>query len=329
MKKRRIAALFMLAPLALLTACGGGDNSIQITANWHKNTGTRDDITGVNEQLEYSVSFVKNTAEGAPFTIEYENGVYTTALTYVTSPTLRYRYRTKLDMDVHFTLNGESSETFHDTVETETYFMTVSNGLKPISSVTTTTSTIPLSQPSTPPDSLEEGMAYKRYSYKTVTEYAEDLSQATVSTEYYIKNDKGETETVPSDPVTVKITANYSFFDPNQVLFAIRGMDMGAALSFNTIDPQVNAEATVRMEEAPTAITYKPAFLTEEINAYQLRISYNKQNSGPSRTVVYAKKSDDASNNVYRNVMLRLEQPILNSYGTLVYNLTKADFSAS
>lgn len=337
MKKKRIAGLFLLVPLALLTACGGGNNGLALTANWHKNTGTRDNITGTEETLEYAVTFVKSTDTGA-FTLDYEDGTYTTRLSAVTEPTLSdkqiYRYETELNISVKFSLNGVESETYEDSIKTKSYFMTVADTLRPIRCEKEVVSTTPLSTSSSPREKLEDN--FKTFRYKTETTYNEELSSATIVTTAYTTEkaeDGTETEKESVSEKTVKLSGKYTYFDNDQILFALRGLDMTAASTFKTIDPQTRLEVKAGMSSAPSAISYTPSFLMGEttvdqpIDAYQVRIGYNTANPGQGQTLVYAKKSEDANNNVYRNVLLRMEVPIVYQHGTLVYNLTKAAFS--
>ena len=341
MKKKRIAGLLLLAPLALLTACGGGNNGLALTANWHKNTGTRDNITGTEEALEYAVTFVKSTDTGA-FTLDYEDGTYTTRLSAVTEPPLSdkqiYRYETELKISVTFTLNGVKSETYEDSGKTKSYFMTVADTLRPIKCEKEVVSTTPLSTSSSPRDKLEDN--FTTFRYKTETTYNEGLSSATiVTTAYTTEKTESEDSTVTEtekesvSEKTVKLSGSYTYFDNDQILFALRGLDMTAASTFKTIDPQTRLEVKAGMSSAPSAISYTPSFLMGEttvdqpIDAYQVRIGYNTSNPGQGQTLVYAKKSEDANNNVYRNVLLRMEVPIVYQHGTLVYNLKKAAFS--
>ncbi|MGN1077485.1 MAG: hypothetical protein ACI4ST_03125, partial [Candidatus Gallimonas sp.] len=323
MKKKRIAGLFLLAPLALLTACGGGNNGLALTANWHKNTGTRDNITGTEETLEYSVAFVKSTDTGA-FTLDYENGTYTTRLSAVIdselSSTQIYRYETELKISVKFSLNGVESETYEDSVKTDAYFMTVADSLRPVRCVKEVVSTTPLTTSSSPRAKLEDN--FTTFRYKTETTYNEELSSATVVTTSYTteetENGDGtvtETEKESVSEKKVKLSGKYTYFDNDQILFALRGLDMTAASTFQTIDPQTRQEVKAGMSSAPSAISYSAAFtmggtaVEETIDAYQVSIGYNTSNPGQGQTLVYAKKSEDANNNVYRNVLLRMEAP--------------------
>lgn len=331
MKKKSIfalCALFALVPAAALAGCTT-DTSLPITANWHKNTGTRDNLTGTRETLVYTVTHEKASgSEG--FYVVYDEGTYTTTLTYEDSPTMRYRYCTELTITGHFVLNGEESGSFSDTVTTDSVFLTVGDGLRPISTVKGIYSTTPLATPSAGSSvTLEENSAYRTYNYTVTTEYAADMTSAETVTVSYNANDRDRLNAVTTVEKSVSLSGGGSFFDNDVYLFALRGLDMSSSFSFRTIDPQTMRQATVTAASTPTAITYTPAFggLTDPIDAYQVSVGYNSSYPGQAQTLIYAKKSADTANNVYRNALLEMSVPVVNSQGTLTYKLTEATFT--
>lgn len=64
----------------------------------------------------------------------------------------------------------------------------------------------------------------------------------------------------------------------------------------------------------------------QEIDAVELSLSYRTAHSGQPQKLVYA-ATTSTGDNTYRNVLLRMEVPVLQSLGTLVYRLTEADFT--
>ena len=60
--------------------------------------------------------------------------------------------------------------------------------------------------------------------------------------------------------------------------------------------------------------------------ATKVTLRYDGSNSGQAQTLVYARKTDSHSN-TYRNVLLRMDVPIVQSLGTLQYTLNKATFT--
>ncbi len=335
MKKRKIASLLALAPLALLTACGGGASGLSFTANWHRNTGTRDVPQHTNEQLTYEVSYLPASSQGA-FTVNYEKGTYTTTLGYtVQGGEAYYRLRSELNISVQFSLNGETSEWFRDRVTTESVFASVADSLRPVSSTKEVVSTSPLTTSFSPRDELKNN--YTTYHYKTVTTYNADMREAVIeTTRFTAAKDEttGETsETSKTDSKKVKLSGKDTYLDNDIILFALRGLDMTAPASFRTIDPQTGREVKASTD-TPAEIKYAPNYTTEtgtvntEMPCYQVRIGYNTTNPGQGQTLIYAKKASDPNNNTHRNALIRMEVPIIYQHGTLVYNLKSAQFTA-
>ncbi len=331
MKKKPIfalCALFALVPAAAFAGCTT-DTSLALTANWHKNTGTRDNLTNTYEALVYTVTHEKASGSEGFYAV-YDGGTYTTTLTYEDSPTMRYRYRTELAITGHFVLNGEESGSFSDAVTTDSVFLPVGSGLRPISTVKTVYSTTPLTTPGSGSSvTLEENSAYRTYNYTVTTEYAADMTSAEVVTVSYNANDRDRLNAVTTIEKSVSLSGSGTFFDNDIFLFALRGLDMSSTFSFRTIDPQTMQQATVTASSTPEAITYTPAFggLTDPIDAYQVSVGYSSSYPGQSQTLIYAKKSADNANNVYRNVLLEMSVPVVNSQGTLTYKLTEATFT--
>ena len=64
----------------------------------------------------------------------------------------------------------------------------------------------------------------------------------------------------------------------------------------------------------------------QEIDAVEVPLIYRTTPSGQQQTLVYA-ATTDTNNNTYRNVLLSMEVPVLQSLGTLVYRLKEAAFT--
>ena len=323
MKKKCFSALALIASLALLTACGGSSGGLDLTAKWHKNTGTTNNITGTYEKLDYKVTFAK--AEKAKnFYLEYDEGTYTTTLSYATSPSIHYVYKTELNISGRFYLNGAAGETFTDHLETETEFYTVDRALKPIKSVTKVHATCPIKAPYDKISALKEGVAYSVYDFMSTTTYNEESSLATTVTEFYTTDENDEPKTTIQEK-SVKVKKS-SFFDNNEIFFAIRGFKMNSAATFYSINPQTNRVTGVTMSK-PAEITW--TYRGADISAYRVTVQYNSSSSGPARTLVYAKASEDANNNEMRCVPLYISVPVSFSHGSLVYRLENHTFGTN
>ncbi len=329
MKKKRLAGLIALFPLAALCACGSGTSDLALSANWYRDTTNQQSVTDTYEELIYNVSFTP-TAETDEFSAAYENGVYKTTLRDETmtigGQTLAvYRYTTSLAIDVRFTMGGQTSETFHDSVLTETIFLNAYEHLRPISSTVTTTQHVPFTSS---PSALEENTAWANYRYTMTTVYDEALEEASFTLQY-----EGE------EPLnmTVDIDGDGTFLDNEQIAFALRGLDMSAAVSFRTLNPVKQAKETVAITATPT-LSSEPVKFTlasaagetsveQTLPAYQATVAYQSTMPGQTVTFVYAAKASNPNANEYRNVLLKMEKPGLQSLGSFTYSLTRATFA--
>ncbi len=325
MKKSRFASLLFLAPVALLCSC---KNVVQFsfTANWYKNTA----ITTVGdtmEKLEYKVTFTPNETE--TFSVQYDDGVYTTelknenlTLSGGTVTKEGYSYSTSLTISGRYTLNGKTGETFHDKLTSTVKFLPVGDKLQPIESKKEVTSTSPISAA---PSSLETATTVYHYTYETV--YDADMKNAHItytdlSGEAPVKTEK-----------TVKTESKYTYLDNEEIAFALRGVNFAssAATTFTSINPVTNTALSLKI--SASAVKEQVAFVmdgkevkSDSLDAYSVQLSYDTTYSGQPQTLVFAALTDP-SNNTYRNVMLTMKAPILQSLGTMVYTLTKAEFS--
>ncbi len=341
MKKKCVAGLILLLPLGLLAACGGGGpTTLSISPNWYANTTTS--LTSYSkEELTYDVTFQPPQVEG-DCTVTYETGTYKTTLETVSydfkdgSSGRVYLYTTRLDISGQYTYKGTAGETFTDFVASEVYFHTTErNVLVPIESKKEIVSTSPVQNPG---DDMFFSKVHYKYDvvYNTADAPNETLQSAEITTTRIYRNEEDKEEEA-AETETVKIKSKGSFFDNEEVLFAMRGLDMSAAAKFYTIDLRTYDVTGVTFSGAPEKTVFTPAkdnpltvdgtAVAGDIQAYTLHFYYDSDHSGPARTAVYAAKLDDSRNNTYRNVLLQLEDPIPYGYGTFYYTLRSATFA--
>ena len=332
MKKMRLAGLLLLAPLALLSGCAGGV-PLSFTANWYRNTALGSSINDTHEELTYEVTFTPNENEGG-IQAEYETGTYTTSLTNTNvtlsdgTTTEGYIYTTELSISGRYRLGSEVSDTFQDSITSTVSFLRVTDGLRPVEShkeVVSTSASVSV------PETLEG--AYMTYHYTYDVSYDASLSTATAT---YTDLTEGEDGAAPEPDVReYNIEGDTTFLDNEQILFALRGLNLSSAPSFRTINSVMGIVSTVATSSAsmaPTAVKETVDFTMDgtavdgEIDAIELDLAYTTKPSGQPQTLVYAATTDPA-NNTYRNVLLRMEVPVSNSLGTLVYRLTDAQFA--
>ena len=336
MKKIRLAGLMLLAPLTLLCACSGGV-PLSFAANWNRNTADSS-VSNTREELVYEVTFTPSETPVGTLTAEYDEGTYTTLLENKNltlsdgSSQEGYVYTTKLTISGRFRLGSEVSETFTDTVTSTVSFLSASQRLKPVKSEKEVVSTSPVASS---PSSLEN--AFTTYHYTYDVSYDAGLTTATAVytdlTEY--KTEEGET--VRRDPETreYEIEGDTTYLDNEQILFALRGLDLSAGVTFRTINSvmgHVTEAGTSSNTQSSAAVktavdfTMDGTAVKQELDAVEVPLVYRSSPSGQAQTLVYA-ATTDPNNNTYRNVLLKMEVPVLQSLGTLVYTLKEATFA--
>ena len=270
--------------------------------------------------------------------MEYDTGSYTTKLinknlTLSDGSTKEgYIYTTELTISGRYLLAGKASERFTDSVKSTVSFLPVSYGLQPVKSKKEVVSTSP---ETSSPASLED--AFRTYHYTYDVSYDAGLTTATAVytdlTEY--KTEEGET--VRRDPETreYEIEGDTTYLDNEQILFALRGLSLSSVATFRTVNSVmgiVTEVSTGTSTTGPTSLKESVDFTMDgtavktEIDAVQVPIIYQSTPSGQQQDLVYA-ATTDTNNNTYRNVLLRMEVPVLQSLGTLVYRLKEAAFT--
>lgn len=322
MKKHGFSKLLLLAPLLALSACGGSTPTLTFNANWYRNTALKANIENTLEQLEYEVSFESESQNG--FSVSYTDGVYKTELKngkidLESSQKEGYLYTTDLEISVTFTLNGQSSESFQDYVHSEVQFLSAAEGLRPVKSFRE----VRCHAPSTNlPESLQS--SYLDYHFSYSVSYNDALTRAeTVHTN--LDGNKSSTRSYDIDP-------EGTFLDNEQILFALRGLNLSASSSFrsiNSVTGTVQKVSFSSVTELAANVDFEAdgeRVKNEALAAYSVVLGYSGSHAGQSQTLVYA-KTTDASANVYRNVLLSMEVPVLHSLGTMRYTLKKAAFA--
>lgn len=327
MKKIRLAGLLLLAPLTLLSACSGG-TPLSFTANWYRNTALGGSVNDTLEELTYEVSFTPAENDSS-FSVEYDTGTYTTRLINANialsdgSTKEGYIYTTELTISGRYRLGSEVSEDFSDRVSSSVSFLPVTDGLKPVKSEKEVLSTSPIVSL---PETLEGAIETYHYTYDV--SYDAALTTATaVYTDLNAETPAPETREYAIDGTT-------TYLDNEQILFALRGLSLSSVATFRTVNSVmgiVTEVSTGTSTTGPTSLKESVDFTMDgtavktEIDAVQVPIIYQSTPSGQQQDLVYAATTD--TNNTYRNVLLRMEVPVLQSLGTLVYRLKEAAFT--
>ena len=336
MKKIRLAGLILLAPLTLLCACSGG-TPLSFSANWYRNTALGDSIGQTHETLTYSVTFTPSETSEEGLTVEYDAGTYTTELindnvTLADGSTKEgYIYTTELSISGRYRLGGEVKE-FSDFVTSKVTFLPVGYGLQPVKSEKEVSSTSPRNADA---ETLDGAVGEFHYTYDVT--YDASLSTATAVYTDLVEREQEDGSSALPEPETREfdIAGDTTYLDNEQILFALRGLTLTNAVAFrtlNTVTGMVTEVTNSSQASAPGSVKESVDFMKDgeavkqEIDAVELSLSYRTAHSGQPQKLVYA-ATTSTGDNTYRNVLLRMEVPVLQSLGTLVYRLTEADFT--
>ncbi len=323
MKPKRFFSLFALAPLALLAGCGG-TISLSFSPNWYAKT-TSENITGTEEHLVYDVSF---KSSGGDYAVEYDAGTYETTLTDDPSFSMNgktyavYHLHTELSLTGRYFYKTEAEEAFEDSMISDVWFLSAGTSLQPLRSEKYIHSTVPAVEPS-----LEKLTRTFEYTYNVT--YAEDRSSAEYTLDIAApEENKGKTQD------TIELETDGTFLDNEEIAFALRGIDYASSspITFNTIDPQTNRCIGVGTASTPTtqqeaiSLLINGEKVEDTITTAHVELRYSTTNPGPTRLFVYAAKTSD-NDNRFRNVLLRFENPMIQSLGTFTYTLKEATFN--
>lgn len=325
MKKKRLLGLLLLAPLGLLAGCGG-TTTLSFSPNWYYDN-TIENVAGKNETLKYDVTFQPSVTEG--INVNYETGQYVTKLSAENiqqeeGGTLvqAYRFETDYAISGRYSLGGQQGELFDDAMHSVVWFTRAEEGFRPIRSEKTVHATVP----------YNAGGAdkwYTAYVFSYTVNYAPDLSKADYTLDITESPDGQKTATG-----TVELDDDRSVIDNEQITMALRALDLtssSSALPFTTIDPQTHNAVTVRISTEMQSATV-PAFtcngetIEGNIDAVQVSCSYGSAQPGPTRRFLYAARTDENSKK-YRSVLLRFENIVMYSLGTMTYTLKDAVFN--
>ncbi len=333
MKFRRIAGAAALASLFLFAACSSTP-SLALTANWYSNTKNYGEITGTSESLTYTVKFVPNASYSGNVNVEYEAGKLTMALRDInvsaSNPVENvptgshvYHLHSEYSMTGKFSYKGQQTDAFTDAFTSDVYFLGVADSLRPIYSSKRVESHIPF----TGAEKLEDVCV--QYSYLYTAAYNDALTETTITQRDLASTDEAEV-------TTRKLSGGGTFLDNEQILFAIRGLDLSASFTFRTVNPAGKSTTSVYTPEAPSMEDYTANFSMQvgsgeaktvgTVKAARLKFGYNAANPGQTQTAVYA-RCTNPDENLYRNVLLHLEIDALYSLGTFHYDLSSAVFN--
>ena len=279
----------------------------------------------VVETLTYKVNFTP--ADGwNNYSVNYTNGSYTTVLSVDKTKYEGkevYKYETQLDIDVVFTYDGKTSETYSDQVSTVVYLEKAAKALAPLYSEKHVVSHSPVNG-----DITDKTFENFGYDYTVSVDY--QTKKRTITNNKLAETEQNRTETIAVE-INEKDAEKYSLIDNEALLLALRAVNPSSAVSHELLVyapfSKETQKITASFAKAETAenISFKKdgADFKGNISYNPVTLSINAANSGASQTVWVANASDVKANE-YRNMILRYEAPVAYNLGTLVYELDTA-----
>ena len=353
MKKKALSALIVaaVATTTLLTACTTPSKQLQFSPNWQSDTFTGNELIGtVDESFVYDISFTSGDGmQGEKYDVEYcvdengnpQKGVYTYSV-YGDAGTQKYVLEASCQIPVLYTYNGETKPHL-ETMTSRVEFLKTDTRLQPISSYKKVDSYSPvLSEPT------KVSECYIVYNYEIEIQYNANCSgsESITFTDHqgtYLADGTNDVakETIKTDLSFDIDKSEYTYLDNEQIFFALRGLSNSAMQStayFNSynyatrsvrnliISPLENGTTADFKESLVNGVALKDKTTEGKIDYNAITLAINEQNRGQSLELWYA-KTTDVSNNAYRNMLLKMKEPLMYNLGTLSYTLNSATFA--
>ena len=358
MKKRfGVAALTLAAGCAVIFAgctgcngCGnnGKANEAAFSSNWYADTNFKyiqpnftegnDAFTGA-EEIVYTVKHDKETAINTTYSVDYSDGTYTTKFYatkfnktlidneykdgYPEESITVYCYETELDVpEVTFTVGDKTSEPFHNSIKTVSYFTDVNEHLRPLYSKQIVNMASPAEYQV---NSLDEAYVTVDQTVETSYNY-EGTAAKTVITgndaKEFVTNGLGDTDN--------------SLVDVNGLNIAVRAMQLSESFTqvISVYSPAGKLQ-NYAFAGSSAALSEKDRTDYEEIlsgkelyvkgedkslHTVCVTATLNSDMKGVSQKYWFA-AIDNARNNTGRATMVKMSVPIPFNLGTLNYSL--------
>ncbi len=325
MKLKRIAPFFtLLLPLALLSACGG-TAELDLHANWYVDETNHQLIKQETETLTYDVTYEPGKAADPFAAFEYETGTYTTILQERASLAgeadwatgTGYIYETHLTISGSYKIVGGEKTSFTDTIDSRVSFASVGEMLRPIKSekIFHTTS-----------QTESRGTTLVTYDYSYTATYNEKLSETEIKIKD-LRENVSEEDKLDFEK-KMKLKGSGTFLDNEQILLALRAIDVSAGFSFRTVNPVTRERVSVTLVSAAKQGSYSGTFVRNGVEQDEtalqtstFAIGYTSKKSGMTQALVYASPSEKK----YRNALLEMQTTSPDGNGTFTYRLKKLE----
>ena len=305
--KKILSAVALTLCTAMLSACAGISEKVTFKEYWLEDANVTPET--VLETLEYEVSFEKASGLSDTYTLDYQNGVYTTKLSLKDDV---YRYETTLAIDAIFTV-GTETVTKQDSMITWVEFKKNAK-LQPIASHKEFISHSPTNGGAT------IDTCFMKYDYVVDTTYNENGLEGKSVVVDRAKNDMQEK--------TFAVEDKYTCLDNEQLLLSLRGLSQSTSSATLSVYAPFSGivqpiEVSFGALEEGTEFTFLETPKT--ISYYPVHIKINAQLSGEVQTVWIA-QTTNAQSNTFRNVILQISTPLFYNLGSLTYKLKSANF---
>lgn len=308
--KKILSAIALTLCVATLTACAGANEKITFKEYWLEDANVTP--ATVLETLEYKVEFKKASGISDDYTVDYQNGVYTTKLSLTGD---EYLYETSLNIDVIYTV-GTQTVTKNDSLVSWVKFKKTAK-LQPIASHKEIVN-------HSPESGSTIDTCFILYDYTVDTTYNENgLGGKSV-----IVNNATQAKLEQSFTMEDK----YTCLDNEQLLFALRGLSQSTSSASVSVYAPFSGvvqsiDLTYSSLQKGTEFTFQKgeSQVKQVINYYPVSVKINAKLPGETQTVWIA-ETTNAQANAFRNVILQLETPISYNLGSLVYKLQSANF---
>ena len=313
-RKKILSAIALTLCATTLTACSTTSPKIPFVKYWLEDAIVTP--TNVLEELEYEVTFKKASGLNDAYTVDYQNGVYTTKLTLNEDV---YRYETQFNIDVSYTV-GEDKFEAQDSILSWVEFKN-SAKLQPIASHKEIVNHSPANGGST------IKTCYVKSNYTIDTTYNDNG----LGGKCVIVNNDPESKNDPQER-TFTVEDKYTYLDNEQLLFALRGISQSTTTAsvsvyapFSGVVQNVNLTYSTLQKETEFSFKKGDKEIKQVINYYPVSMKINTKLSGATQTAWIAEMTNSHSN-TFRNVMLQLETPLSYNLGSLIYKLKSANF---
>ena len=346
MKKKLTAILCVIFSLVMLSACSQRV-LVDVDANWHTNTTLSYDDT-FYEKTVYDISYEANGSATNDLVYKDITGVYTVTVEAVTNYlqpenefTVQQAYKLTSVLEMSGSIETKKGEaicsfgkdgTAGDKITTTVWFRAEDERLEPIRTEVDLYSHSP-----------NGNKGATLYSYTSVTAYNESCSKAKVT----VTDRSEELSDLKTDTLSIgKVRAgtfnykdlqdSYSCFDNAQIYFAGRGFTFKKNSS-NTVTVLDDTAGKNDVKYSCSAVTERKDLdftidgasqKDKAINVCTVSIGLANAgtNTGTNKEVQYIQTGNE-QNNTYRNLPVRIKEPLADLMGDMIFTLRSASYT--